>query len=277
MNTFLCPVCHSPLARQQASWRCIKGHSFDMAAQGYVNLLLSSQKHAKIPGDSKEMVSARERFLAAGYYGFLRNRVAQEAAKLLKECQHPFVVDAGCGEGWYTAEIAKQVWQSAGNCTVMGLDISKFALKSAAKKDSRILWAVASIFSMPVADASADLVVNIFAPIAGDEFARVLKKGGYLMTVAPGPNHLFALKKELYDTPYRNGDVPVPENTGDFSLVERIEIGQEFTVNTQQLLQDLFQMTPYCWKSPREAKERLAAMDSLSMEGDFVLCIYRRR
>ena len=276
MEGVICPVCRQPLEREEKTWRCIRGHSYDIASQGYVNLLLSSRKHAKIPGDSREMVAARERFLASGCYGFLGEQVAKEAAVLLRGVSRPWVVDAGCGEGWYTIQTAQALREQGADPTVVGLDISKFALRSAARKDPREIWAVASIFDMPVADSQAHLILNLFAPIAGREFRRVLRPGGYLLVVSPGPDHLLSLKECLYDRAYRNGPVPEPEAEAGLILEKRVTIAREFTVPDRQLLQDLFQMTPYVWKSPRESRERLEAMESLTTQGDFVLSVYRK-
>lgn len=276
MKEIVCPVCREELIREEGRWRCAKGHSYDIASQGYVNLLLSSQKHAKVPGDSREMVEARERFLASGCYGFLGEQVAEEAAKLLEGLPRPVVVDAGCGEGWYTVQIAAALRNQGQEPLTVGLDISKFALRSAAKKDRSGVWAVASLFDMPVASEAADLVTNLFAPIAGMEFRRVLRPGGWLLVVSPGPDHLLSLKERLYDKAYRNGPVPEPEPEAGLLLRRRITVAREFTVGSQALLQDLFQMTPYVWKSPRESRERLAALDRLNTQGDFVLSFYQK-
>ena len=276
MKEILCPVCGGELMREEGRWRCALGHSYDIASQGYVNLLLSSRKHAKVPGDSREMVEARERFLASGSYGFLRERVADLAAELMDGIPAPRVVDAGCGEGWYTVRVAGRLRDCGSSPLMIGLDISKFALRSAAKKDKEGVWAVASIFDMPVADASADLVMNLFAPIAGREFCRVLRPGGWLLVVSPGPDHLFSLKEKLYETAYRNGPVPEPEKGAGLVLRRRETVAREFTVGSRELLRDLFQMTPYPWKSPRESRERLERMDSLTTLGEFVLSIYQK-
>ena len=274
MTMMKCPVCGEALVRGEKEYRCGKNHSFDLAAQGYVNLLISSKKHTAVPGDSKEMVAARERFLHSGAYGFLQREVSALCCRLMKDKERPVVVDAGCGEGYYTCDIEKSIKELHPQGEVFGFDISKFALRSAGKKARGVTWAVASIFDMPLETASADLAVNIFAPLAGEEFARVIRPGGYLVTVTPGAEHLFEMKEILYPHPYRNDVQTIPVK--GFVQTERLTIEEMIQLEGREQIADLFQMTPYFWRTPKEGRERLETLDRLTTKGAFLLTVYQR-
>ena len=274
MTTMKCPVCSEPLIRGEKEYRCGKNHSFDLAAQGYVNLLLSSKKHTAVPGDSKEMVAARGQFLGSGAYGFLRREAAQLCVRLMQDRRAPVVVDAGCGEGYYTCGVSQALREQQSPGEIFGFDISKFALRSAGKKDKSITWAVASIFDMPLETASADLVLNIFAPLAAEEIARVVRPGGYLVTVTPGAEHLFEMKQILYPQPYRNDIEPIA--VPGFVQTQRLTIRQTMELEGRQQIKALFQMTPYFWRTPKEGRERLETVEHLTTDGEFILTVYRR-
>ena len=141
--------------------------------------------HAKLPGDSKEMVAARRAFLNAGYYQLFSDGINETAAKVLSGVKSPMILDAGCGEGYYTARLKQALSEQRNDARIAGFDISKAAVKAAAKRDKEISFAVASIFDIPVADGCCDLVLNVFAPIVPAEFARVLKTGGVLLIAVP--------------------------------------------------------------------------------------------
>ena len=169
------------------------------------------------------------------------------------------MVDAGCGEGYYTARLVQALRASGKTPSAAAFDISKFAVKAAARRDKAhaVQWAVASSFAIPVADAAADCLVDIFSPAAAQEFARVVKPGGAFVFAVPGPRHLYGLKEVLYERPYENTvqDVAYP----GFALEQRIPVHSMLTVTGSTIL-DLFAMTPYYWKTPRSGAERLASL-----------------
>lgn len=142
-----------------------KGHCFDRARSGYVNLLLANRMHAKLPGDNREMVAARSRFLEGGYYAPLQNALCEQVLAFLPQMQAPVLLDSGCGEGYYTAAVAHAVHQAAPGASVLGADISKAALSAAAKRTKEAAFAVASAFALPVPDDSVDILTSVFFSI----------------------------------------------------------------------------------------------------------------
>lgn len=275
MELFRCPLCGAPLTRGARVLVCPKRHSFDLAAEGYAHLLPAAQMHAKIPGDSREMVAARRRFLDTGGYACFSDGLNALVCSLLMELPAPSLVDAGCGEGYYTARLVQALRASGKTPSAAAFDISKFAVKAAARRDKghAVQWAVASSFAIPVADAAADCLVDIFSPAAAQEFARVVKPGGAFVFAVPGPRHLYGLKEVLYERPYENTvqDVAYP----GFALGQRIPVHSMLTVTGSTIL-DLFAMTPYYWKTPRSGAERLASLDTLTTELHFDFLVYRR-
>ena len=152
MSIFCCPSCQKPLCREERRLVCPAGHSFDVARSGYVNLLLSQQTGRKHHGDDKRMVKARSAFLERGYYDPMRQELIKQGLAAAR--QGMTVLDAGCGEGYYTAEMAKTLREREYRPKVAGIDISKAALQEAAKRDRETEYAVASCFHLPVAGES---------------------------------------------------------------------------------------------------------------------------
>ena len=238
--------------------RCQKSHCFDRARSGYVNLLLRSGA-GKRHGDDAAMVAARKTFLDNGYYAPLRDAVADCVGTGHR------VLDAGCGEGYYTAKLAQ-------NNIVCGIDISKNALKYAAKRCPDCQFAVASIAQIPLKDDSVDTVVSIFAPENIAEFRRVLRKGGRWITVMPMENHLWELKRAVYDTPYRNPAV-CPEREG-FRLRCHRELRYTATLHSHEDMISLFQMTPYYYKTSATDQQKLDSIDCLTTTVEFYIAEY---
>ena len=261
-----CPLCHAPLTRQQNSYYCPQRHQFDVAKEGYVNLLPVQHKRSRDPGDSPEMMQARRAFLDAGHYRPLRDAVCG----ILQEAGARQILDIGCGEGYYTAGL----WEALGRPPLAGIDLSKPSVRLAARRVPEGEFAVASAYHLPLADASVGLVLNCFSPLALDEFRRVLRPGGAFLYVVPAADHLWELKQVLYDQPYRNREEDVPYEGFSYERVEPVEAVVDVA---GEALRDLFQMTPYYWKTPREGAERLAALDGLRVRASFRVHVFRRR
>ena len=287
VRALACPVCGAGLhiTGNGCSLACTgeesprnpnrRTHLFDGAASGYLPL---SPRHSG-GGDSKEAVRARTAFLTHGYYA----PAAEALVELVKEYtpREGLVLDAGCGEGYYSNRIA-----GAGYPT-LGIDLSKFAVEAAAKsararrmssgQASDTLYAVGSVFELPVADESFDTVTNIFAPCAPAEYARVLKAGGHLVVVGAGERHLLGLKALLYDDPYLNDPRrDLPEEGDGFTLVGVDRVSFTTTVRGREHIAALFSMTPYYWRTPRHSHERLAALEELETEVAFDIHVYRK-
>lgn len=180
-----CPVCGNELRLDQRTLRCAAGHGFDLARQGYANLLAGSTP----PGtaDTVAMVQARADFLAADHYAPLAQRIAQLAAASVRP---GLVLDAGAGTGYYL----KHVLDALPGASGLALDISKFALRRAARCHARAAAVVWDLWRpLPVKSASASLILNVFAPRNGAEFRRVLQDDGVLLVVTPTPQHLAEL------------------------------------------------------------------------------------
>ncbi len=269
----ICPVCQKPLIQNEKCLLCSSGHSFDVAGKGYVNLLLSQDKNSRDPGDNKEMVQARKRFLDKGYYSPL----AQGLSKILiQRCsvrnKEWVLLDAGCGDGYYTHHLQRSLSENTINGTVYGMDISKEAIRLAASRNKAIQFMVGSLFKIPFIDHQADFLLNAFAPASDQEFSRVLEKDGFLVTVIPGREHLLELKAVLYDKPYEN-DEKEPD-LPSFKSVEQIRIKANIEINAQEDLSDLVVMTPYYWRTPKEGLERLSKLSSLKTTIEFIIGLH---
>lgn len=260
-SLLLCPVCRAGLMREERRFACPLGHSFDIAREGYVNLLSG---RAPAVGDNREMIAARHRTLASGVYAPLRTALA-EAARGVDGAY----LDAGCGEGYYTEAIA-----AARRGETAGIDVSKDALRLCGKRLREATLAVGSVYHLPIADGALSLITAIFAPLATEEFARTLCRGGRLILAVPGPRHLFAIKQVLYDTPYEN----TVQDTAlaGFRLLDRQRVAFPFTLPTQEAIADLFTMTPYYYRTPKEGRARLAALPSLDVEAEFFVLSYEK-
>lgn len=268
MSQFCCPVCKRALTIQENTLRCDGGHSFDKARSGYVNLLRSQQSALKRHGDDKRMLLARRTFLDRGFYEPLQRALCETVTD--RTPADGILLDAGCGEGYYTAAIA----QAVPTLTVCGIDISKDALQMAASRSKKLELAVASAFSLPVADSAVDTLVSVFAPTAEAEFARVLKAGGILIRVVPTERHLFGLKAAIYKEPRLNK----PERTelDGFKLAQRQELTYELTLQTADDIKALFEMTPYYYKTGQDDQARVLARHSLCTEIGFAVLIYEK-
>lgn len=276
MSGFVCPVCGGRLTDAGGAVRCPAGHSFDRAKEGYVNLLLVSRMHSKIPGDSKEMVAARNRFLNGGGYAPFAAELARLCAELARKKGGVLrILDAGCGEGYYDGAICAELERQGLPFRLAGFDISKAAVRLAAKRKlPNAAFAVASSFAAPVESGWADVVLNIFSPFAGEEFRRCLAPGGRLIYAVPTAEHLMGLKDVLYDEPYENPcqqvDYPGFSPAGETRAEDRITV-------EGQAIGDLFAMTPYYWKTPAEGSARLARLERLETPIGFRFLLYDRQ
>ena len=270
MNTILlCPVCREALGSDGSGLACPRGHRFDRAAKGYTNLLLGSRADH---GDSREMIAARRRFLESGAYRSVALALSDALAEYAPS--DAAVLDAGCGEGYYTERLAER----HPLCRFFGIDVSKEAIRAAAGrqtlKGGNCCLYVAGVYALPFVDASFDAVLSVFSPFAREEFLRTLKKDGILLSVIPGAKHLWDLKRVLYDTPYEN---EVADYAVDgFEFLGKKEIHERFLLKTPEQIRDLFTMTPYYHRTPRQGRERLSALESLETELSFEVLCYRR-
>ncbi len=266
---FLCPVCGELLIEEEKSYKCENNHCFDKAKQGYVNLLSSNSQ--KGHGDNKLMINARREFLQKRYYAHLKNKLC----KIIEQYSSNgfFCLDSGCGEGYYTKGIYEILSEKDGK--VYAIDVSKEALKFASRSCTNVKLAVASAYKLPFSDESFDIVISLFAPLAKEEFYRVLKKDGIFITAIPDENHLYSLKAAIYDTPYKNK----PENTElcGFELIKSEKISNIIQLDCNADIKNLFMMTPYYYKTSQADQKKLDDLNRLSVETEFILLIYRKK
>lgn len=272
MSLFICPICGAPLVRQKHDYRCENGHCHDIAREGYTYLLPANRKHSKMPGDDAQMAAGRRAFLSRGYYAPLQRALCDLALELTPAA--PDLLDAGCGEGYYTAAIAEALQAQGRDFRMAGIDISKPILRLAAKRTKAAELAVASVYHLPVGDGTVDFLLDCFSPLAIEEFHRVLRPGGVFVYVVPSQRHLWGLKEALYDAPYPNEVKRTPYE--GFSYLRIVPVRDTVTLTSQADIQALFDMTPYRWKTPREGCERLASLETLTTEIAFDIHVFTR-
>jgi 23S rRNA (guanine745-N1)-methyltransferase len=256
-----CPVCRHALAEAERTWRCDEGHSYDVAKEGYVNLLITHQRRQREPGDSADMLRHRRAFLDAGHYTPLRDAIAPLLARAS-------VLDVGCGEGYYTREIEAELW---------AVDIAKPAVRLAARRRSRGHYAVASAYDLPVVDASIDAVASVFAPLHSPELERVLRPGGRVVVAGPGPLHLDGLKALLFDEPEPHDEAdPFSGGATSLELVDTAAVTYELDL-AGDAVGDLLHMTPYAWYVSPERRESVTRRTRLSSTADFRIFTYSKR
>lgn len=272
MSFFLCPLCAGPLREVPGGLSCPRRHRFDRAREGYVNLLPVGQKHSRLPGDDKGMVSARRAFLDRGWYRPLRDALSALSVELTGPA--PVVLDAGCGEGYYTDGVREALLAAGKHPLTAGIDISKFSLQKAARRYPETAFAVASAYRLPVADGSVELLLNVFSPLALSEFRRVLRPDGVYLYVVPAARHLWELKQVLYDDPYPNEERETPYE--GFRYERIVPVTYTVLLPSRQDILALFQMTPYYWKTPRDGAARLERLEQLSCSIDFRIHVFRR-
>lgn len=265
MIEIICPVCSLPLTETDRTYSCEKGHCFDKAKEGYVNLLTASHKPGSNIGDNKDMALNRRNFLTKGYFDALVRGLIEFTKE--KAVPRPTIADICCGEGYYGDRI-----KSAVDCDVFGFDLSKEMVRLAAKRKNGITYFVGNLSKIPVKDGSVDIGLHLFAPFHEKEFSRIIKDDGYIVSVVAGENHLFELKELLYDTPYKNDEKP-PE-TAELKLIEKRKITARVRLESNEDIMALFKMTPYYYHTKDEDKAKIATLDSLDITTEFALFVY---
>lgn len=259
----ICPICQLPLFCEGRSLRCGRNHSFDVARQGYVNLLPVQQKRSLHPGDTREQVLSRREFLESGAYAPI-----VEAVKAAAEGHAGPILDVGCGEGWYAVQVADHL-----GAELTGLDISKEAVRCAAAKYKGHRWICGTAAHLPIPDDSVGVLMSMFALTMPLEFSRVLKKDGIFIQVLAAQDHLMGLKSIIYPEILLKEKDSVPTLEG-FSLVSSTPVRFEFTVEGPQIA-NLLSMTPHFWRISAEGAKRLKETETLTDTASCVVNVYR--
>lgn len=272
-----CPVCGESLMLEARRYLCGAGHSFDLARQGYVNLLQSNQRKSKDPGDNNEMVQCRRRFLAQGYYEAISMLVNQQVRHHLHG-QYNQLLDVGCGEGYYVQQL---ILHASDNEIVpsglYGLDISKPAIIAAAKLLPEVTWAVGSAVQLPFHNESLDVVLCVFSRICAAEFARVLKPEGVLVIAVPGEAHLMSLRELVYDQVLLHQTAKHEKSLAEYFVRETCEHAHYgLHLNCTKDILDLLTMTPYYWSISVEKKAALGKRTSLDVGVDVNVISFKK-
>jgi 23S rRNA (guanine745-N1)-methyltransferase len=270
-----CPVCGEPLLLDEFAWVCPNRHSYDVAREGYVNLLLANQKRSPEPGDSSEMVQSRSRFLGRGHYAPLAERLTEVVAELAESATPPLeALDSGCGEGYFLSQVHHGLEQRSVASRLRGIDVSRPAIRAAARRDPGLLLAVASVHRLPLLSSSLDVLLRVLAPIDATEFRRALRLKGHLLSVTPGPSHLYALRELVYETPKARAAEETPNG---FVLAQEETLAFPIHLTGPKDALDLLAMTPYYWHAPEEAQARLRRVEQMETGAEFVLSVYTPR
>jgi len=277
-HNLACPIDGKRLESREKQLVCENGHVFDVARQGYVNLLPVQHKRTKDPGDSKEMVLARAHFLNTGIYQTIANTLTGIAIALIEnnfsvESGETCFLDAGCGEGYYLNSLFNTFKSKDGdrNLSFIGLDISKPAIIEAAKRNKQISWIVGTNRQPPVADNSVDIIICVFGFQSFEGFNKCLKPGGKIILVEPGLNHL----KELREIIYKEVKKTDPQ---DLSFVEEMGLSVVDTqplqfktceINNEQI-QNLLIMTPHFYRATKDGREAASKLQKLELSVDVI-------
>lgn len=305
VSLFICPLCQSLLQPAIDTWRCDgslhpkqTAHPFDVARQGYVNLLPVQQKKSKAPGDSRASIEARKRFLNAGHYQPLQALICQKMVELLAKNELPFEqtgkpvnwLDIGCGEGYYTQAMAQ-----TGMDILLAADISKPAVVELAKasKAEGSLWyqhdgsktaaiypLVTSAANLPLRAHSVTGISSIFSPILPESFNKVLSAEGYLIIAKPDIGHLATMRDALFDdVREHDSDKFLHELAPYFTLMNTYHVSTEMTLAVDDLA-DLMTMTPYAYRARSEKRQALLAKVATEIfitEAKFVVYVLQKR
>lgn len=262
----LCPICGAPLAKRERALVCPSHHSFDIARQGYVNLLPVQQKHSQDPGDTREQVLSRRAFLDTGTYAPILEALIEAAREYGASGE---LLDVGCGEGYYCAGLSQAL-----GLPLTGVDISKEAVRAAAARYKGPNWLCATAAHLPVGDECVGLLTSLFALTLPEEFLRVLSPGGLYIQVVAAEDHLLGLKRIIYDRLTHKEKHTAQELPG-LTRLHSQHIAFDFTLTREQIPW-LFAMTPHLFRIGKAGAARLAQAQTLEDRASCVLNVYRK-
>lgn len=273
-----CPICGENLQKESESkvYKCEQNHSYDIAKQGYVNLLISNMKRSKNPGDSKDMVLARVDFLRRGFYKKISDKINEVICEYFKDSKEKIdILDVGCGEGYYLTNLKEAIKINNIEADFYGMDVSKEAVKYASRSEKECLFVVGNNYHISAKDNSVDCILSVFSPIDIDEINRVLKKDGIFVRVLPRTNHLIELRNIIYSVVNLNEKVYKPDSEKD-DYIKEVNVTYDLDLNNEEFT-SLLKMTPHYWKSTPENKEKLEEYKDLSITVDMRIGVFRKK
>ena len=260
---YKCPICNEELVKIDNVYRCLNRHNYDIAKEGYVNLL--KKQGGKDFGDSPDMVKARRAFFSHDYYAPLKLKLTE----LINEYKPDTILDLGSGEGYYTNYFKDNIYAD-----ITGIDISKEAVRIASKQNRKVNYVVGSVQDIPLFPKSQDLIINNFTPIDINEINRVLKRKGILITTKVGKNHLLELKQALYDEVYLNDNKQIEDE--HLRLLDSYILSFKIYLDNNEDIQNLFMMTPYYHHTNLASREKLNKLSSLEVTCEFNIDVYKK-
>ena len=279
MTVLACPVCDGPLTIGAAAATCEKAHAFDLARQGYLNLLLPNKRHSPDPGDNPEMMRSRRAFLHGGFYDQMASATNAVVADVLTGRGEATVADLGCGEGFFLKTLKDHLTAAGPQPrNYVGVDISRTGIRMATTYDRTITWLVASLHHSPFLPQSIDLVLSMCAPISPDDLRRIVASDGAIVTVTPGPDHLDALRALLYSSVVPHPPAPaVLADDARFELSSSSRVRYQVMIDSAAQVMNLLAMTPYYWNISLETKARVEAWVRLDLTVDASINVFRPR
>jgi 23S rRNA (guanine745-N1)-methyltransferase len=275
MKDFLkCPICNGLLQKEQNSYVCSNRHSFDISKYGYVNLLPCNQKNSKDPGDSKEMMKARDSFLRKGYYSKISdslNKIVLEKSEAILNNKNVNIIYTGCGTGYYFVNLRNFLLQNTKGKIInyLGLDISKHAINIASKANKNIKWIVGNSYNIPILDRTQDIIINIFASYKLEELNRILKPDGKIYFVIPNKDHLNNFREILYgdenNSNESNSLLTKIEKSNIFKIISSFEVKYKINLTDNKDVMDLLTMTPYYWNIDLKTLDKVKKTNNIEL------------
>ena len=274
-----CPVCNLSLKKYEKQYICLNNHTYDIASKGYINLLLANQKKTKDPGDSKEMMEGRKKFLNEGYYHTFSEKLNEIIISNIG-ASNVNILDVGCGEGYFLSRLKEAIYKEESKNALnkefnfFGVDISKAAVTHAIKRDKNINFIVSSNFNLPIMSKTIDIIIRNFAPSDETELKRVIKDNGKLIVVTPGIQHLYGLKEILYVNPRKHEEKEITFE--GFKLIKSTEVKYNIQLEDRESVNNLISMTPYYWTFDIAMREKANDTSELLTELDFIISVYEK-
>lgn len=275
-HNLACPIDKLALAKKDNHYQCANGHAFDIARQGYVNLLPVQHKKSKNPGDSPAMVQARARFLNAGFYQPIAEVLSEIIFQHINTGQANCIFDAGCGEGYYLHQLINtaQLVHTGADVSFLGMDISKPAIIAASKRSKLASWVVGTNSQPPFLAATVDVIFCVFGFHSFAGFKCILKPSAKLILVEPGEKHLRELRDIIYVEPAQNKTPIKSDAENDYTLLATQTLSFEFELENNAQILDLLSMTPHLFRASSQGKASMENMDSLKLTADIIFSIF---